>query len=294
MGTRGFLIFCYNNHAVDYGTIALCNAMLIKKNCRINDVTIVTDQETVDHIESIHGRAMMDMAFNTILLRDGGSPTGDRRYFDTRYSSKLGGYINANRSLAYDLSPYNETILLDSDYLILDDTTDTVWGINEEFLCNRRTTDLDHQVDSLDVGSRIDDMGIHLYWATMVYFRKTDFSRLVFEMMSFVRDNYEFYRCLYNFESGSYFRNDFALSIALHVLNGFQEMDVVKPFPMDRITVSQDRDEMHDFSKGIALVTSEPEQGRFHLHNVVRNTHFMNKQTIIRNSEKILRYATER
>lgn len=292
MGTRGFLMFCYNNDAIDYGTMALCNALLIKKKCRINDVTIVTDQRTMYDMECTHGRRLLDLAFDVILVRDGGSPTGDRRYFDTRYTSKVGGYINGNRLSAYDLSPYDETILIDSDYLILDDNTDIVWGIDEEFLCNRRTIDLDHRPDSLDVGSRIDDMGIHLYWATMVYFKKTVFPKLVFEMMSFIRDNYEFYKCLYNFETTSYFRNDFALSISLHVLNGFQEMDVVKPFPIDHITVSTDRDEMHDFSDGVALVTSEPEQGRFNLHRVSMNTHFMNKQTIVRNSEKMIRYAT--
>lgn len=286
-------MYAYDNGLIRYGTVALCNALLIKKNCKVNDIVLATDRDTIDDLIDTHGKKLIGKAFDEILIRDSSDQsTGDRRYFDSRYSDGLARYINGDRCTSYDLSPFDETILIDVDYLMLDDTMDLTWGIKEDLLCNRLVRDLDHRVDILDTGSRIDDMGIPLYWATSVYFKKSDAARILFGYMGFIRDNYEFYRSLYNCMSTQYFRNDYAISIALHAMNGFMEIDNVKPFPIDHISVSLDYDVMHDFVDGKALITSEPEPGRFNMHLVGSNFHAMNKNNVIRNSQKIIGYAT--
>lgn len=292
MTTKGYLMYAYDNGLVNYGTIALCNALLIKKNCKVSDTALVTDSDTMRNLEKTHGKKLTSVAFDHVVLSDSNSQsTGDKRYFDTRYTDSSARYINGDRYTAYDQSPFDETLLVDVDYLILDDTLDSVWGVREDILCNRRVKDLDHRFDILDTGKRLDDMGIPLYWATLVYFKKTHMAKVMFDHMGFIKENYEFYGALYNCMVGSHFRNDYAISIALHVMNGFVEIDNVKPLPTDYLLVSHEYDVMHDFIDGKALVTSEPEQGKFNLHLVGSNVHCMNKKNIMRNSEKILRYA---
>lgn len=293
MTTTGYMMYAYDNGLVDYGTVALCNALLIKKNCKVNDVALVTDVATMEKLRDIHGNALVKSAFDTVIVTDSSKQaTGERRYFDTRYTDGSARYINGNRYTVYDLSPFDETMLVDADYLILDDTLDNVWGVKEDLLCNKKVYDLDHRVDSLDTGSRIDDMGIPLYWATAVYFKKSHTASVLFDQMGFIKEHYEFYSSLYNCMPSAYFRNDYAISIALHIMNGFVEVDAVKPLPIDHILVSSEYDVMHDFIDGKALVTSEPEQGRFNLHMAGSNLHVMNKQNVIRNAEKIITYAT--
>lgn len=291
---KGFLIYCYDNGAINYGIIALCNALLIKKHCVTNNVALVTNSSTLENLSKKYNKSLINYAFDNVICNESKDDiTGDRRFFDTRYSNIVGKYINGNRHTAYDLSPFDETILIDADYLILDSTTDLVWDINEDFLCNSITKDLDNRYHTIDTGSRLNDMGVPLYWATMVYFKKTTFSKILFDHISYIKENYEFYKCLYNFESSPFFRNDYAFSISLHILNGFYETNNVKSFPVDYIKISNEFDVMHDFINGTALITSEPEQGKFNLHKISNNVHVMNKQNIVRNSEKIIDYATK-
>jgi len=289
--SRGYLIFAYNNETIDYGTMALCNSLLIKKHCKEHAVALVTSDWTLDFLKSKYNKSLINYAFDEIIISGlYEHDADDRKYFDTRYSKFNAKYYNSNRYGAYQFSPFDETILLDADYLILDNSLDLVWGNEEDFLCNKRVIDLDHKNNN-GFDSRFNDMSIPLYWATAVYFRKTEKSKAIFDHVRFVKDNYDFYRYLYNFNSSGFFRNDYAMSISIHLVNRFMEYDSVKPLPVDYIRVSTEFDEMHDFDNGNPIITTEKEPGQFILHRVMNNVHIMNKLSILRNSEKIITYA---
>ena len=40
--SKGFMMFAHNNDEIDYLKLAVVNAMLIKQNCDIHDITVVT------------------------------------------------------------------------------------------------------------------------------------------------------------------------------------------------------------------------------------------------------------
>lgn len=290
--SRGYLIYAYNNSNIDYGTIALCNSLLIKKNCKVNNVALVTSSWTIKYLEKLYTKRFIKKVWDHIIIRDIDTTNADeRRFMDTRYTKFHSKYFNSNRASAYDFSPFDETILLDADYLMLDNSMDFAWNSYEDFMCNNRTIDLNHTTDTRGFEERFNDMSIPLYWATAVYFQKTEKAKVIFDQITFVKENYEYYRQLYNFIPSAFFRNDFSISIAIHIVNKFTEYDGVKPLPVDFIRVSHEFDEMHDFINGHAIMTSEKEQGRFRIHRVMNNVHLMNKSAIVRNSKKIIDYA---
>ena len=59
-----------------------------------------------------------------------------------------------------------------------------------------------------------------MFWATVVYFKKCEFSEAVFSFMNVIKNNWEYYSILYHFMNHN-FRNDYALSIALQALSGY-------------------------------------------------------------------------
>ena len=289
---RGYVMYAHNNHSIDYGTLAICNALLIKKHLKHNNVALISDTNTIDYMMQLHGDSMVTAAFDRIILDDtavGASAT--RKFHDTRYSSFTDSYTNTNRPNIYNLSPFTETMLIDSDYLMLDSTMDTVWDSAEDFMCNRKTRDLDNKLNNFGFDNRFNEMSIPLYWATAVYFKKSEKSQLIFQLMNYIKENYAYYQYLYRFNHSGYFRNDYALSIAIHLTNNLMEYGSIKNLPVNHILFSMEDDEMHAFADGHCLITSEPKQGDFHLHRVMSNVHIMNKRAILRKSDEIIKYA---
>jgi len=289
---RGFVMFAHNNPSLDYGTMALCNALMIKKHLKENKVALISDLGTVGHLESNFSDVIMRKAFDRIIINEpNAEEAGTRRFGDTRYTSFTDTYKNTNRPNIYDLTPFEETVMIDADYLMLDDTMDLVWDHAHDFLCNRKTVDLDHNSNNFGFDNRFNEMSIPLYWATAIYFRKTDNSKLIFELMNFIRENYAYYQYLYRFNHSGYFRNDYALSIAIHMANNLMEYGSINPLPIDHILFSMEHDEMHRFDDGKCLITSEPVQGEFYMHSVSSNLHMMNKRSILRNKKEIIAYG---
>lgn len=289
---RGYVIYAHNNNSIEYGTMALCNALLIKKHLKENAVALISDSGTVAHLENNFDDRIMRKAFDRIIIDEiDAEQVGLRRFHDTRYAHFTDSYKNVNRPKIYEFSPFDETVLIDADYLMLDDTMDSVWGLREDFMCNRKTIDLDHKVNNFGFNNRFNEMSISLYWATAVYFRKSEKSKLIFDLMNFIKENYAYYQFLYRFSHSGYFRNDYALSIAIHMANNLMEYGTVSSLPVDHIRFSMEDDELHQFKDGRCLITSEPSQGDFHLHSVDTNIHMMNKRAILRHKDEIISYA---
>lgn len=290
--TQGFLIHAYNNMEIDYGTMALCSSLLIKKNLKINRVSLSTTNDTLRWISSQHGDDLVNRAFDHITVVDIDRNANVRTYHDTRYSSKVQPYYNGNRSDSLKLSPFDETILIDADYLILDDSLDHAWNSVEDVMVNKSVRDLRHATNIGGFDQRFNEMSIPLYWATVMYFKRNDRVKSIFDTMKFIKENYGYYHDLYRFSPSGYFRNDYALSIALHMISGQFENDAIRPLPFHEIMVATENDDMIGFKDGAAFFISEAVQGDFKLHQVRTNIHVMNKWSIGRMAPRIIEHAT--
>lgn len=285
-------MFAYNNSNIDYISMALCNALLIKKHLKCNNVALVTNEGSMTYLKSITETKLIEYAFDVVIYNDViDSNNAVRTFHDTRYTKFKDRYQNINRINAYNITPFEQTVVLDTDYLMLDSSMDLVWDCDEDFMCNRKTVTLDHEKNSFGFDNRFSEMSIPLYWATAIYFKKSHRSKSIFELINFIKENYEYYGYLYSFQPCGYFRNDFALSIAIHMTDNCMEYKSVKPLPINHILVSLDLDEVHAFKKGKFYITSESKPGEFKLHSVINNVHIMNKRAILRYKDEIIEYA---
>lgn len=190
--SRGVLLFAFNNPTTDYYKMAISCATRVKHFLNL-PVTIVTDSEP------------KDPEFNIVNVTA-----------QTSNSKDNNPWYNKGRYRAYDLSPYDETIVLDTDYLVNSNQLLKIFDIYDDFIVPNRTSFVMYTNPEQE---RVSTNSFDTVWATLVAFRKTDRARHIFECLKMVQENYNHYCTLYNMIGGTY-RNDYGLTIAMHIANG--------------------------------------------------------------------------
>lgn len=194
--SRGVLLFAFNTDTVDYVKIAEHAARLIQYNLNL-PVTLVTD------------RSIVSAHFDRVIITE-----------NTLKNKRLGvahgtQWRNGNRYQAYELSPYDETLLLDSDYLQLDSNLLKILDTVDDYVL---VTDNQLPVTALDTS--MNPLGMKFVWATAIAFKKTEKSQLLFDLVGRIQRNYSYYQKLYQIRLSN-FRNDFAFTIADNIINGY-------------------------------------------------------------------------
>lgn len=213
--TRGALFFAYNTAETDYVRLAEFSARRVKKWLGIPS-TLITDSDIKSN------------CFENIIFAENNNSS--MRYFEDRGCSIE--WRNFGRNSAFYLSPYDQTLLLDVDYIIDSDRLLSVMNSSYDFLCH------DSAIDVTGIKGNNKTFGrfnMPMSWATVIVFNKTHHSKSIFEIMKMVEENYEHYGNLYGF-SPSPFRNDYALSIALSVVSG-HVVDKTHSIPWPMINV---------------------------------------------------------
>lgn len=286
--SKGFLIFAQNNEEIDYVKMAMCSSLMAKHHSPDARTCLVTNQASIDATNAAHDKSLISSAFDDIVVIDNQNST-KRRFSDAAHSYSTLSWHNLARSMAYELSPYDETILLDSDFLVQNNFLDLCWGSQDDLMINHQATNLlGQKPDNRDV--YLNKSGIRMYWATIVYFRKSDQARELFELVSYVKENFRDYQHLYEFP-GSLFRNDYAFSIAIHILNGQQETNQISSLPFPVIPSSFDCDDLLDVEKDkmTFLVEDWSNKSNYILTTTHRTSvHCMNKYALLRMSDKII------
>ena len=231
----GVVLVAKNTQEIDYLRIAELAAKLITKNLQL-PVTII-------------------------------EPT-DNQVNQKLTESTPQEWRNFGRWQVYDQSPYDTTILLDSDYLTL-----------TPLLTQLHSTIHDYRVlrtNNTPTGKMNSPMGKfanrHL-WATMVMFQKTAKTQLLFEMVERVERNRRYYQQLFKLPHGS-FRNDFAFTIADLVINGYQLEQ--SSLPITALTITDPIKSIKRINRLINIKTDR--------HNIVipeQDLHIMDKRYLL-------------
>jgi hypothetical protein len=281
----GALIFAHNSREVDYALIATISGGLARKHLNV-PVTLITDESTEVWMKESGTYQKAVEVFDKIILVEKPKTTNARRLHDGA-SNKTVPFVNTNRSSAWDLTPYGRTLLLDSDSLIFSDRLNEYWSVDDDFLIAGTVTDIYDQKRLGYHDRYVSDTGVHLFWATTVMFTKNERSKSLFDMIAYVKQNYEYYADIFRFDHRQ-FRNDIAFSVAKHILDGFTTGTKMTLPPLltalDKdILVSVDTNGKLTF-----LVT--PNSDSEFCAATIKNTdlHIMNKQSIIRNAESLL------
>ena len=214
--TTGALIFAFNNESIDYVSMAAWSAKNIRRHLGI-PVCVVTDTEPANNQFDcvIYARAEQS---NTRHFGDVGNVT----------------WYNLNRMDAYNLTPWDQTLVLDADYVVASNQLHMVLDSQEDFMCHRTAYDVTgvQTFADLNVFGRY---GFPMWWATVMMFRTSERARLIFESMTMIRDNWTHYRNLYANPRNTY-RNDHALSIALNIENGHTLQTTDIPWSLASLT----------------------------------------------------------
>jgi hypothetical protein len=200
--SKGVLIYAFNT-TFDYVSAAIFAAKQVKQYLNL-PVTLVTDSPIDSNVFD-----------KIIILTD--KETSDRMY--RTHTGELINieWLNKNRVSAYDVSPYDKTLLIDADYFMFNSSLRPMFETDIEFACFNEINDVTGNEKNL---IRISQTSIPMQWATVVYFTKCEFAKSVFNFMSHIKNNWDYYSLLYRFRSGTY-RNDFSLSVAVQSLSGY-------------------------------------------------------------------------
>ena len=200
--TTGALIFAFDTEHTRYLDMAAWCAERVKKFLNI-PVAVVTNNSDADN----------ETAFDRVIYAE---PLG----MYSRWFGDIKNYVtwhNSNRVDAYNLTPWDQTLVLDADFVINSDQLKLVLGRPQEFLCFRSAYNLARPEQEF-----LKTFGAYhfpMYWATVMMFRKSNTAQYIFDAMQMIRENWQHYRDLYHISEPTY-RNDYALSIALGIVSG--------------------------------------------------------------------------
>ncbi len=202
--TQGFLLFAHNNEEIDYALLAAWCARRIH-NYLSKPVSLVADTTTVARLGKYQA------LFDKIIFSD--VPLHQKRRYDTRFLN----FNNYDRSNAWDLTPYDETMVIDTDIVIQSNVMNCVWNSNYNLMvCARSIDGCTNKID--DEFRVLNETSIKFYWATQFYFKKNSESEIFFKTCKWVRKNYIWLSRVYDIDP-KLLRNDYIWSIAIHMLH---------------------------------------------------------------------------
>jgi hypothetical protein len=198
---QGVLLVAFNNEHVDYVNIAAWNAQRIHQYLNL-PVAVITD--SVDH-------AKLDI-FDHVIHKH--KPAAGQRYFHDLDS--VVNWHNHDRSHSALLSPFDQTLMLDVDYVVNSNQLSCLFDIKQDFVCHRYAV---NARTGEKFNTSFGKYNMPMYWATVMCFKRSLKCQVIFNMMQMVQSNWHHYRNLYGIQRPT-FRNDHALSVALTLESG--------------------------------------------------------------------------
>jgi hypothetical protein len=270
----GVLLIANNNHYIDYVKQSVYLAKKIKQFLEV-PVSVATNSES--YLNNYFDATIFDKIISI------NNKTSNRRVlFDGELSHKIINWQNASRVDAYKLSPYKNTLLIDTDFIINNDLLKNAFNSVNDFMIYKDAHELSQTRNTTEF-ERVSDTSIDFFWATVVFFRKTNKNRIFFNLVSHIKDEWEHYVRVYRLPSTIY-RNDYAFSIAIHIMNGFQNGSFAANLP-GKLYYTTDKDILikHQDTNMTFLVGKKNHPGEYTLLKTNNlNVHVMNKLSLQR------------
>jgi len=281
---KGVCFFAYNNNQLDYVDMAVTSSKFVKKNLQL-PVCLITDEGSLSWLEDSHSKEEIENCFDYIITTNDDMKENNRRHYDSPWTEFKAQFNNSNKHKIYEYSPFEQTLLLDIDYIVKTDVLlkyfDSEYGVCmfDNALTLRNT--LPGMPERF-----LYDAGIKMWWSTVVYFDRSEFSKMFFDTWAHVAENYDYYQYLYNFPR-KLFRTDYCVSIAVHVLSGMQsEQNNIGNFdgtPLVNMSQKDDIIEVQSDNEWVMLAHDQKEVWKNILVKVNnQDIHIMNKRAYSR------------
>lgn len=191
---RGIVVIAHNTSKWNYFKMAEAVAARAAKFLHL-PTTVITDSSSVTSTT----------VFDSVVLKN-----PDK----SNYRQKNAWY-NKDRFRVFELSPYSDTLVLDTDYMINSGQLLSTFDIDTDFCCHGNIRWLFEHNDP----EWLHTSNVKTLWATVIRFKKTKLVEQIFDTMAMVQENYSHYSNIYKFLPYMY-RNDYALTIALKTVYG--------------------------------------------------------------------------
>lgn len=211
--SKGFLVLAQNTDTVDYVQQAYALALSIKLSQNdVDKLSLITNDPVPEEYKS---------AFDQIIPIP---------YFNKDVNSS---FKTEHRYQMYYATPYEETIVLDTDMLLLDDIS--LWweycNNHEIKFCNRiKNHKLETVVDTVHRKAFVSNKLSSPYFA-LHYFKKCDYAREFYKVLEFVCNNWQW--CWTKFAPENYqdwSSMDLAVAITIEILGAHETvLDVNSP-----------------------------------------------------------------
>ena len=212
--SRGVLLFALNTNNVNYVKIADLNAQCISKYLKL-PITLITDNESNPKFNYHQVIRVEQTQSNIRFLKNTG----------------IVEWKNVDRYLAYKLTPYDETLVLDCDYFMFNNSILKLFNLKYDYKIAYDMITLDGTISYNLMGPN----ALPQVWATAFIFKKTEKTKSFFNLIERIQLNYNYYRVLFGIREQN-FRNDFAFSMANIILNGYT-IDPTINFPWAIFTI---------------------------------------------------------
>lgn len=293
---NGICLFCYNNEELDYAKFAILASQYAKKQLNM-PVTLITDDGTLEWMNNSHDKDLIESSFDNIII-DGSvteKRTNIRRHQDSPWSEFNAPFWNSNKHTVFNHTPYERTLLLDTDYLLMNDFYNYIFETDMPVAMHRYAQYIGGEMPYTNEIT-LNEAGIHHWWSTIVYFDQSEEAKLFFDIWSHVKDNWEYYSLLYQFPK-MLFRTDFCVSIATHLMNGMNNDDFVHDFMGQALLNMDQKDDIaqvNGLNDVVFLKHNRAEQWKNILcRHTDQNLHIMNKRALDRHYQTLLNLAKE-
>jgi len=282
--TKGVVLFAQNNHTIDYVKQAIFCAKKIKKHLKL-PVAIATD--SIQWLQDNY--PFYKKYIDYIIELEWKECKQKRTFHDGTMSNRNLEWRNHERGTVYDITPFDETLVMDTDFLVGNDIFLNVFKTNDDFLIYRHIKDVNSERTDEYRWNKISDRSIDMYWATVFYFKKTEKTKLFFDLVNHIKENWNYYRLVYQIPDITY-RNDFSFSIAIHIMNGHQRTSWPSILPGNLwFTTDVDILVKLDDEKYTFLLDKKDWRGHYTLGSVENaNIHIMNKFSLDRAISEVL------
>jgi hypothetical protein len=205
--SKGYLVMAQGN----YLDMAIALAESIKRTqSTVNHISIIVDSNTVEH----------PAVDNFIVLKE--DTSGDAEW-------KI-----HNRCQFYDLSPYDQTVVLDADMLFLTDISH--WWNNMEhydlLLTNRVKTYRGEWVTDSPYRKTFRTNQLPDVYSAFTYFKKSETAETFFKLITSIINNWDTWSELYSFHHRQEHPSiDVAMAIAVKILDCESEVTSTRDYP---------------------------------------------------------------
>jgi len=295
--SKGICAFAYNNEEINYVLMAYICALHVKTHLKNNNFCLITDEGSLAYAKQLITVDKLNKVFDEVMVTS--NPQNDtdtkniRVHFDSPWTEFQAPFINNNKHEVFSISPYDKTILIDLDYLVMSNMLDSYFELNGpvNMFSNAKNVRGDNP---LWREIWLHDLGIKMKWSTVVAFDKSDTAKTFFDLWEYVKDNYTYFKFLYKFP-GTLYRTDFCVSIACHIMSNSKNADW-HDFK-DDMYFSDQKDDIYEFDKGTYSILANNQRENWKDIPVTWNgvdLHMMNKRAVDRQSKKIIDYYEKR